>query len=111
MLRRVLAVFVLLQFTPMLAELTEWTVHYLSNEDFVHSAGHVDEQQDRQGSADEHGCTPALHSCACHAPNPLMTAQAVVGVRTAADGSRAQVKRPLRDTRDAEPPPLPPPIA
>ena len=106
MRRRLLAVLLVLQFTPMLPEFAEWASHYLVFRDFVHAAEHQDEQNSRD---DEHGCTPAFHACACHAATSSTAAEKILRPRLK-DGPATVVARLKRATRDLEQPPLPPPI-
>jgi hypothetical protein len=107
MLRRLLVLFVVLQFTPMLTELAEWSAHYLAYADFAHAVDHEDEQD---GGPDEHGCTPAFHACGCHAPVSATLAEQSAGAVPKPRTDMLKAWRML-GSRDLEQPAVPPPIA
>ena len=106
--KRLLAIAVLIVVTPSAAEVAEAVVHLASHGDYVHAhdGGHQPIGQD------EHGCTPSLHFCLCHAASPAT----VLTSSSSASAELVPVEAPARPASEwlgrlADPPPLPPPIA
>ncbi len=107
-LKRLLAIALLIVITPAAAELAEAVAHLASHGDWVHS----NDGQHQPIGHDEHGCTPSLHFCLCHAGAPATVGG--VSDRISEDLAPARVSAcPPADGlgRIADPPPLPPPIA
>jgi hypothetical protein len=107
-LKKVLAIVLLVVVTPAVAEVAEAVAHLASHGDYVHSK----DGQHRPMGQDEHGCTPSLHFCHCCAGSPATVRSMTDGVpedlvltRTSAPSAADRLGR-LTD-----PPPLPPPIA
>lgn len=105
MLRRLLVVVVILQFTPMLSELAEWSGHYLRHGDFAHRAGHA-----RNDEPDEHGCTPVFHACGCHAGTSATPAASSFADAAPAPRGFATSHLTSSRTRNIDSPPHRPPI-
>ena len=103
--RTLLGWLLIFSLTPALGEAVEWTLHLVGHRDFAHSS----KPDHRPGP--EHGCTPVLHSCGCHAG---------LSGSVARPGADAEPLRPSGWRRDAstgrhgydlEPPPHRPPLA
>lgn len=94
---------------PASGEIIEALVHFASHGDYAHSD---DGKHEKPGAADEDGCSPLFHACACHA-SAVTTAAAAVDVDLATPPATAagQLASFLRLGRSAEPPPHRPPIA
>jgi hypothetical protein len=107
-LKRLLAVVLLIVVTPAAAEVAEAVAHFAAHGDWVHSN---DGQHPPMGH-DEHGCTPSLHFCLCCAGSPATIRSMPDGVPVDTALARASAP-PAADRlgRLADPPPLPPPIA
>jgi hypothetical protein len=73
---RVFALLVALAFVPAFGELVETLVHVAEYGDSVHGASAEDGAHRHHDAtplgADEHGCSPMLHLCGCHAPAPAL---------------------------------------
>ena len=61
LLRRLIAIGVLLGLVPGVGELIENTGHLALHGDLAHAGSHGDED-----AGAEHGCTGVFHLCACH---------------------------------------------
>lgn len=106
MLRRLLALTLLLAYAPLL-EAAEWGLHLATHGDFVHTS---DADHDTR-EPDEHGCVPTFHICACHAsPASTGRVEARDGIALAQLGAWAGAASPAAD-RTPNPPPLRPPIS
>jgi hypothetical protein len=73
----------------------------------------VQAQHEHDGTGSERGCSVLFHLCACHASASSVPAAARVEVTTAAPSDQRSPLGHLdaAPTRNADPPPLPPPIA
>jgi hypothetical protein len=108
-LKKLLAVVLLIVVTPAAAEVAEAVAHLASHGDYVHSN---DGHHPPLGQ-DEHGCTPSLHFCLCHTGVPA-TIRSMSSDGLPVDMALARTSAPSaadRLGRLADPPPLPPPIA
>ncbi|OFX21384.1 MAG: hypothetical protein A2V77_07935 [Anaeromyxobacter sp. RBG_16_69_14] len=109
MLKKLLAVVLLIVVTPAVAEVAEAVAHLASHGDHVHAN---DGHHPPMGN-DEHGCTPSLHFCLCCAGAPA-TIRNMSSDGVPVDTALARTSAPRaadRLGRLADPPPLPPPIA
>jgi hypothetical protein len=107
-LKRLLAILLLIVVTPAAAEVAETVAHLASHGDYVHSN---DGHHPPMGQ-DEHGCTPSLHFCLCHTGAPATIRSMPDGVPVDMALARTSAPRAAdRLGRLADPPPLPPPIA
>ena len=109
MLRRLLIVLLVLQLAPGLGELIESAWHLAEHGDFVHSVEGEHQGGERE---DEHGCSPLMHLCGCHASAATTPATTIRITRPAAPApTLAPAFLDGRSGRDAEPPPHRPPIS
>jgi len=107
-LKRLLAVVLLIVVTPAVAEVAEAVAHLATHGDYVHS----NDGHHQPMGQDEHGCTPSLHFCVCCAGTPATIRSTPDGLPV--DMALARNSAPSaadRLGRLADPPPLPPPIA
>jgi hypothetical protein len=106
--KRLVAIAVLVVVTPSVAEVAEAVVHLAWHGDYVHSH----DGQHQPIGQDEHGCTPSLHFCLCHAEAPatVMSSSERALAKLAPVRARS-CPAPAWLGRLADPPPLPPPIA
>ena len=106
MVRRILALTLLLSYAPVL-EAAEWALHFAGHGDFVHT-GDIDHESP---ATDEHGCVPTFHVCGCHSsPASTGRVEARQGITLAQLGA-SPVTAATADDRTRNPPPLRPPIS
>lgn len=107
MQKRLLAIALLVAATPEAAEVAEAVVHFASYGDWVHS----NDGKHQPIGQDEHGCTPSLHLCLCHAGAPVSVQSGSDRLPEALAPGRVPPRPPAYWLgRLADPPPLPPPI-
>lgn len=80
MLVRALIILLTLAFVPAFGEVIESVVHVAEFGDAIHGssdhAGGRGHHDSTPLGADEHGCSPMLHLCGCHAPALVNTSAA-----------------------------------
>jgi len=106
--RFLVAIVLLLSFTPGISEVIEAAVNLVAQTDLLEHAS----DSDRDRPCDEHGCTPLAHHCSCH---PNVSAQVASREVPAARIPAVRQLDPRAVANAAgrayEPPPLRPPIA
>lgn len=53
----------LIVFSPIGSEMTEWGEHFVADGDFVHAVAPTHQEPSQ---SPEHGCSPVQHVCGCH---------------------------------------------
>ena len=111
LLRLLVALFLLVGLMPGGSEVLENLEHVIHDGHLAHGEAHLEEEEHGDAS-DEHGCTPMMHMCGCHAS---LAALPVVDLpELSAPRSEAALSPIGTDDRPlarATAPPTPPPNA
>jgi hypothetical protein len=106
---KLLAWLIVLLLTPAPGELTEWAMHFVRDGDFVHSG---DSRHQLPSPDSEHGCSPILHICGCHAAPSAVPKAGVGQVGAPTPIAIRDLPAGAEFTEQAYPQPqVPPPIA
>jgi len=107
---RLVALLIVLAFVPAVGELIETTAHLVTHGDTGHHAD--DDHEGAPLGTDEHGCSPVLHLCGCHAPTPVSIRAIDVPTAVPRDVRTANARLPVDlSSLDSPAPPTRPPIA
>lgn len=110
MVRRLLALLFVLALVPAVGEVLETVLHAVQHGDAGHAV--ADDHGGEPLGADEHGCSPVLHLCGCHAPTPAhVVAVELSAVAVEAAALIGPLAPPGRSGLDRPEPPTRPPIA
>jgi len=111
--RRVLALVLMLAMVPAISEILELAVHAVVFGDVAHHSETEDaDHEETPLGTDEHGCSPVMHLCGCHAPTPCIAESKI-----SMPESRRTIERALMssfrgaDGIESPAPPTRPPIA
>jgi hypothetical protein len=110
-LRLLVALFVLFGLIPGGGEIFENLEHVIHDGHLAHVEDHLDEA-DHGAASDEHGCTPMMHTCGCHASlSALPGLDALALAPPHSDEAPSPVALDDRPLARATAPPTPPPNA
>jgi len=80
--KRLLAIILVLALWPALGELIELAAHAVEHGDLAHADD--DEHDAAPLGEDEHGCSGSFHLCPCHHPSPVVNSTVAAAVESEA---------------------------
>ncbi|MDP2316314.1 MAG: hypothetical protein Q8P41_25675 [Pseudomonadota bacterium] len=111
LLRIFVALVVLFGLFPGGVEIFENLEHVIHDGHLAHAEDHLEEEQ-HGAASDEHGCTPMMHTCGCHASlSALPGLDALELAPPHSDEAPSPVALDDRPLASATAPPTPPPNA
>jgi hypothetical protein len=110
--RRLVVLLLLLAMVPALGEIVELVAHAAVHGDVAHAVATDDDHDEAPIGTDEHGCSPVMHFCGCHASTPLIAQESGIVPDVRGNVERAGIPLPRACAGIEMPtPPTRPPIA